>query len=300
MCIVRWSLVRGAPSVRRTFATLSAIGLVGLVAALGCSDSPPASSASSAPLALSSANEGASSSAKSERPITAESIYEAEEFWPNIVAVADGWQPQSTERARPKTLQGALIRVERDGTARIDLAQFGRVDVPVAQTDLVERANAVRRGEVFKHRGNLAMQLSPLLVRSDLERPGPNPSRGIKGAERILCVFADPRAETFPEIAAGFMAWVEGRNVPAIFVAQNVGRDDLSYIHGRLREVGWTAPFVYPERAATQTERLLREAPRVPWIQLLTREGRELESMRFGGEDSFTALERALVVKTES
>lgn len=303
MCSLGMALVHGGRKMRISRAFLC---LIIVTSAMGCSDSVPAvdsedgTSRSAAAHLPPAANREPVLLNQSESVITADNVFEAEAFWPNIVAVAEGWQPATTDRPRPKTLQGALIRVERDGRVRLDLARFGRVDVPIAETDLVERANAVRRGEIFKHRGNLAMQLSPLLVRSDLEQPGPYPSREIKSAEQILCVFADPRSDVFPEIAAAVSTWAEKQQIPAVLVAQNVGREDLSDLHGRLKEVGWLAPFVYPERSATQTERLLRKAPSGPWIQLLTREGRVLQSLPLRGEGSLAGLTRSLVVKAES
>ena len=217
--------------------------------------------------------------------LTTENIYDHEEYWPNIVRVADDWEPPKGMPRRPQVLQGVLVRVEQNGTVRLDLARYGRADLPIGQTDLVERANAVARGEMFKHEGNLTLQIGNILVSSGSSVPGPQSSRPIKMASVLLFVFADPRAADFDRLAKRLAEFSARAPIVSIFIPQNVERGDLDFVHARLRASEWYVPFVYPERATVRTEVLLRKPPREPHLLLLTREGRILLDAPLGKED---------------
>ena len=56
---------------------------------------------------------------------------------------------------------GVLIRVEAPGVARVDFGRDGLHEVPVVKTDLVERANQIRRGEAEKLAPNFLLAIGP-------------------------------------------------------------------------------------------------------------------------------------------
>lgn len=226
--------------------------------------------------------------------ITAENLYDHEEYWPNIVTMAADWMPPAVTPRRPQTLQGVLIRIEDNGRARVDLARFGRVDVAIDETDLVERANGVRRGEIFKHRGNFTMQIGTKLVSSTGNEPGPQPSREIKSAEILLCVFADPRSMEFEPLALQLDRLADDRDLQMIFVPQNVRREDLNFVHSTLRKHNWEVPFTDPAQSAIQTTILIREKPIAPHALLVTREGRVLVDTALNGASAFEVLRAAI------
>ena len=273
----------------RSFALAVSFALVIQMAILGCSENPDESGAS--PLeASNSESPGITSLHKAVSPgqatfeITAENIFDYEQYWPNIIQVSADWQPPPGAPNRPQVLQGVLVRIEQNGTVRMDLARYGRADLSIAQTDIVERANAVYRGEVFKHEGNLTLQIGNILVSSEASAPGPQSSRPIKMAPVLLCVFADPRAEEFGALAKRLAEFSRATQIVPIFIPQNVERGDLEFVHATLREHAWTAPFVYPDRAPVRTEILLREPPEASHLLLLTREGRILFNEPYDAE----------------
>lgn len=261
---------------------------------VGCSDGSKESgeraieASSSTPSAAETASKVAANGTSSFE-ITKENIYLHEAYWPNTVQVAPDWQPPPGTPKRPQFLQGVLVRIEQNGSVRLDLARYGRADVRIDQTDVVERANAVYRGEVFKHQGNFTLQIGNILVSSVANAPGPQPSRPIKMAPVLLCVFADPRAEEFGLLAKRLAEFGEATQIVPVFIPQNVERNDLEFVHATLREHAWKAPFVYPDRAPIRTEILLREPPEGPHLLLLTREGRILFDEAY---DEGAALER--------
>jgi hypothetical protein len=74
---------------------------------------------------------------------------------------------------------GVLIRVEDGGIARIDFGRDGLREVPIAMTDLVDRANRVRSGELVKLAPNFVLAIGrawigrgQLRVRSRRTEPG--------------------------------------------------------------------------------------------------------------------------------
>ena len=90
---------------------------------------------------------------------------------------------------------GVLIRVEASGVARIDFGRDGLHEVPVAKTDLVERANRIRTGEAEKLAPNFLLAIGPRLVDSAADALRPLPYAAVAEQRGFLCVFADPGAK---------------------------------------------------------------------------------------------------------
>lgn len=200
--------------------------------------------------------------------VTEQNLLASERYWPYHVALT------KPVRALEPGTSGVLIRVERSGLARIDFGRDGLLEAPVAATDLVERANRVRRGELQKKAPNFVLALGPRLV--DTSSPVPSPfSFARAGAQRgFLTVFADPEAERFGELAEA-LAPLAGRDGLLTILLPQGGHADAA-VHEKLRALGWNVPFVYSHLAGPYTRSLLPAAAASPALMLQTPDGRVL------------------------
>jgi hypothetical protein len=158
---------------------------------------------------------------------------------------------------------GVLIRVEASGAARIDFGRDGLHEVPIAKTDLVERANRIRTGELAKLAPNFLLAIGPRLVDSAGDALRPLPYASVAEQRGFLCVFADPGAKKFAALAAALAPLPQGEHPDA-------------RVREQLRSLGWTIPFVYDHLAEAYTRSLLDADVALPAVVLQTREGRVL------------------------
>jgi hypothetical protein len=182
------------------------------------------------------------------------------------------WQPYGRERPLRQGRRGVLIRVEGSGVARVDFGRHGLYEVPVADTDLVDRANRVRRGELNKMGPNFALAIGSRLLHSRSMRPLGFPA----AAERpgFLCVFADPAAKGFAELAAGLAALHDRHGVWTILFPQGDHPD--AKVSEQLESLNWTVAVVYDYLSEAYTRTLLPEETPLPALVLQTNEGRVL------------------------
>jgi hypothetical protein len=202
-----------------------------------------------------------------------------ERYWPYQVALLEGGSV------------GVLIRVEPGGLARIDFGRDGRREVPIAETDLVERANRIRLGELDKTHPNFVLAIGSRLVDSGAAALAPFPLDATSPYTGFLCVFADPSAGDFAEIAKLLVPFRERPNVLTILFPQS-GLSDAN-LRVLLRALGWTVPFVYDHLSEAYTRTLLPANLGPPAVLLQTAEGRVLLEAPFGS-DLAPALESAL------
>ncbi len=190
------------------------------------------------------------------------SLLANESFWPYQVALAtDG-------------SVGVLIRVEERGVARIDFGRDGLRDVPVADTDLVERANRIRGGALEKMAPNFVLAIGSRLVDSSGPKLAPYAFETAASKPGFLCVFADPEAANFDELAKSLAPLRERHGVETILFPQ--GRVPDAAVREKLQALGWTVPFVYDHLSEAYTRTLLPAALAVPAVLLQTSEGRVL------------------------
>jgi hypothetical protein len=204
--------------------------------------------------------------------VTEKNLMASERFWPYHVALTRAWQPAGREKPLRQGRRGVLIRVESSGVARIDFGRHGRYDVPVGETDLVERANRVRRGELGKMGPNFALAIGNRLFHSHSMHPVGFPA----AAERpgFLCVFADPSEEGFAELATR-LAFVHDRHgVFTILFPQGDHPD--ARVSAELRSLSWAAALVYDRLSEPYTRTLIDEETPLPYVMLQTAEGRVL------------------------
>jgi hypothetical protein len=134
-------------------------------------------------------------------PVTAATLLASERFWPYQVALTRPWQPAGRAQPLRAGSDGVLIRIEASGLARVDFGRDGLYAVPVAETDLLERANRIRLGEAQKDAPNFVLAIGPRLLDSASPELQPFSLQEVAGYERFLCVFADPNAPDFEAMA---------------------------------------------------------------------------------------------------
>jgi len=206
--------------------------------------------------------------------VTAETLLANDRFWPYQVALTWALPEGGGMPALGPGELGVLIRVEPGGVARIDFGRDGLRVLPVAKTDLVERANRVRTGALEKTAPNFVLAIGPRLVDSagDALRAMPYEKAAEHGG--FLCVFANPDDAGFPALAAALAPLQDRHGVWTLFFPQ--GEIPDAKLRERLRALEWPVPFVYDHLAEAYTSSLLATGDALPFVMLQTREGRVL------------------------
>jgi len=223
------------------------------------------SRASSSALGYSAAEPGAPE-------ITLQNLLASERFWPYRVSLVEAWQPPGREKALRKGDAGVLVRVEASGAARIDFGTDGVLETPVARTDLLRNANRIRIGELEKLAPNFLTALGPRLMDPRAETPRGMTADDLLPYQGYLCVFADPSAEGFDELARALAPLNGRRGVATVLFPQ--GRRGDTEVSKRLRELEWRVPFVYDYLSEGYTDSLVGAMPALPMVLLQTSEGR--------------------------
>jgi hypothetical protein len=223
--------------------------------------------------------------------VTEETLYASDRFWPYHVLLASAWTPKGSVKALPSGIPGVLIRVEPDKTARIDFGRDGLYRVPVSATDLVERANRVRTGDLVKPAPNMALAIGPRLASSSDPTPVPYRTSATQNPRGFLAVFADVRSADFPALAKA-LSELQGRgHVLTLLFPRNQGQDH--WIREELRRLDWTVPFVYDHLAEGYTKSLIDDPTALPFVSLQTADGRLLFQSRWRPE-TLSDLRRAI------
>ena len=212
--------------------------------------------------------------APEEPRITEAALLDAERFWPYRVALTSAWRSEAAATTLREGTVGVLIRAQQGGLARVDFGRHGLYELPVARTDLVERANQVRRGERRKMAPNFVLALGPRLL-----EPGPSHPRSVRMSQVFeerwfLTVFSGPREERLRELAEGLRSLASVPGLMTILLPQGELPDPE--MARRLREVDWPISFVMDHLSESYMRTLLREDFELPSVMLQTAEGRVL------------------------
>lgn len=211
--------------------------------------------------------------------VTQENLLASERFWPYRVALDEPWQPPGRERPIPARYDGVLLRVEADGRATVDFGRHGRWTVPVAETDLLARANQVREGSLTKLAPNLTLVLGPRLVPSD--KPINYALKDLAwSVPGYLLVFAAP--EDFEELASALAPLHERHGVWMVLFPQ--GQHVDGKIRQQIRSLDWKVPFLPDAYAEAYTFSQLGEDVPLPAVMLQTNEGRLLFQGSWGAD----------------
>jgi hypothetical protein len=219
--------------------------------------------------------------APSAAEVTAGNLLESERFWPYHVELLQPLERAGAE-ALPRGTSGVLIRVQKAGIARIDFGRDGRLDVPVAATDIVARANQIRLGEREKSAPHFVYAMGTRLLDSAASRLQPMELASVSTHARFLCVFADPRGPDFAKLAAALAPLREQPGTLTILFPQ--GRVPDPEVRETLRTLGWTVPFVYDHLSEAYTASLLDDGVEAPAVLLQTAEGRVLHQAKWSGD----------------
>ena len=229
---------------------------------------------------------------ESAAPVTEENVLESDRFWPYRVAAEESLHLTGTTLT--PGLEGVLIRVDASGVARVDFGREGIAEVPVGATDLVERANRVRRGELGKEAPNLAWALGTRLIDSRFDPPKALPFPDVRKALGFLTVYVDPTSAAFDEIARALAPLQGDSSLLVVVIAQGMLTD--AGVYARLKDAGWPVPFLVGHLRAPYTRALLGEDLELPAVALQTSEGRVLYESRWSSaaaRDLFAAIARA-------
>ena len=208
----------------------------------------------------------------SAEPVTRGNLLASERFWPYQVALAQPWKPPDRSEPIVPGIAGVLIRVEDSGLARIDFGRDGLYAVPVEATDLIDRANRIRRGELDKMAPNFVLDVGPRLADPAGDSLRPFGLRAALEHDAFLCVFADPSAPGFAGLAAALAPLRKRADALTILFAQGDHPD--ARLGEQLHSLGWQTPFVLDHLAEAYTRSLLQEGTALPAVLLVTKEGR--------------------------
>jgi hypothetical protein len=209
--------------------------------------------------------------------VTDRNVLASERFWPYHVALV---RPRRLGNlALPAGAAGVLIRVEAPETARIDFGRDGLHLVPVADTDLLERANLIRLGKFEKDAPNFLFDIGPRLLDSASEAPRPAPYEALASGQVLLCVFADPAGKGFPELVRALAPATRRRGAATILFPQG-GHSDAQ-VHETLRTLEFQALYLYGHLSEPYTRSLLADSTAPPALLLVTPDGRVLFQRRW-------------------
>jgi hypothetical protein len=204
--------------------------------------------------------------------VTAKNLLASEIFWPYQVEVVKDVKPAAPAPILPAGSVGVLIRVEASGFARVDFGRDGLLDVSVASTDLLARANRIRMGELEKMAPNFVFAIGPRLADSSGPSLRALPFVSMNGIRGYLCVFADPSAKDFSALAAALAPLRERDGVMTILFPQ--GRVPDVQLLEQLHVANWSVPFAYDHMSEPYTHTLLPADLEPPAVMLQTPEGR--------------------------
>ena len=206
--------------------------------------------------------------------VSEQNLLASDRFWPYQVALTSAVPAKAGSPPLEAGAVGVLIRVEASGDARIDFGRDGLLTVPVAKTDLVDRADRVRRGELEKIAPNLLLAIGPRLVDSAADTLRPLPFPEVLAERGVLGVFADPNSKELATLATELAPLHERDGVFTILFP--LGAHPDAEVREKLRALKWTVPFVYDHLAEAYTKSLTDEAATLPVLLLQTRDGRVL------------------------
>lgn len=212
-------------------------------------------------------------SAPSQAPVTLADAASRDFFWPYHVALT---QPLSDAPSVPIGMPGVLIRVETDQRALIDFGRDGLHHVPLADTDLVARAETIRLGHTHKEAPNFTYMIGARLIRSDSEKPAQLPFAAAVGHQAFLCLFVPTEGESLEMIMRDLAPLLPHPGLlPILFPLGEA--TDLS-IHARLRAAGQTWAYVHDHLADSYATSLLPKDLTPPTLLLVNNEGRLLHA----------------------
>ncbi len=228
--------------------------------------------------------------------VTTDNLLESARFWPYQVALTEDCDvagKDGTVRSLSAGMSAVLIRVEADGsTLRLDFGRYGVHEASIAQTDILDHANAIRLGTETKIASNFVYSFASRLVDPGQTRLCPYQYDRAAAHSVFLCVIARPDDPQFDAIASELVALdqVHQRWLTILFP---VGKTRDAEVREILRARQWLVPFVYDYLSESYISSLLPDGMELPAVLLFSKEGRLYFSTTWS-EASGAALEQAL------
>ncbi len=214
--------------------------------------------------------------------VTEAILLASERFWPYQVALREPFQPPGRAQLLPVDVPGVLIRVEPSGVARIDFGRDGLYEIPIVDTDVVERANDVRLGALSKLAPNFLAAIGPRLLDSGADSIIAFDFARAAARRYFVCVFADPSAPGFDGLVLELAPLGSRAEVQTILFP--MGHHPEHRMREQLRRLEWTVPFIYDHLTEPYAQTLLGDGIRTPALTLQTGEGRLLFQGEFRGD----------------
>lgn len=203
-------------------------------------------------------------------------VMQSERFWPYMVALTEAWRIAAENRTLRVGTEGVVVRVVDRERVRLDLGRDGLVEVPVAATDLIARANAIRTGAARKDAPNLTWAIGARILDGSADEVALYGMENALSKRGYLMVFVDPSdAPTYAAMASALASLNERHDVLTIVVPQGRASDDEML--ALQKKSGWTAAFMLGHLALPYTQSLLPGGTHAPYVMLQTDEGRVVE-----------------------
>jgi len=228
--------------------------------------------------------------------LTPADIASRDRFWPFRVMLREPWTPSGRDRPiHPRP--AVLVRVNPDGTARLDFAGEGRHEVPIGLTDLLVAAERVRRGEETKMAPNLVLTIGNKLLDPRAEKVRVFHIRPDTDLDAILCVFADPATDEFAGLVRRLEPLRDREGLEIVLFPQTEDLQDFG-VGRRLRQLEFPVPYVRARYRKPFTRSLLSDEPLArPHLQLTTLDGRLLLDRPGDPLPSVAPIEAALTAR---
>lgn len=227
----------------------------------------------------------ASTSQADDRPLDPESLFEASAYWPVRVALLEDWSPAAPDaRTIPAGRQGVLIRLEaaEEVLALVDFNRLGLHRVPVAGTDLLARAEAIRSGEAVKEFPNMSLMIGRGFSKLAPETGALNIEvKALLPYRHLLLVYADAADGSLEEVAAFLKdhqeLYAASDTFAVIYPRGEFAAAGLGPVVRAMREHGLKdIPFMAPHVAEPYAQSIDHRIPGFPAIVLTDTEGKTL------------------------
>ena len=201
-------------------------------------------------------------------------VLESERFWPYQIQTNGNLTEGESGEVPPVGTAGVLLFVEEDALSlTADFGRDGIFKIPVASTDIIERANHNRLVAHAKKAPNLVVRFGNKLV--DAQSPTLIPFRYPVGKQFDAWIFfiADPLSMEFTQMAEAFkyLRADEGAIMP-IFVP--TGSLEDKQVLELLQTLEWPGPFVYKYLASAYLPGFLLDGIVPPAVIVASPEGR--------------------------
>jgi len=203
--------------------------------------------------------------------IDAGNLYANERAWPHRTRLAIDWMPPGADGSLRSGTRAVVVRVDGDGTARLDFGRLGRYQVPVGATDLVSRANEIAAGNRSKHQPNFLDVVAARTWKVSPDAP-PRPNARLASKRWFVSVFGDSEAESFGSIARAITQAQVPLDVEVIVFAQGAPSD--RQVYERLAALEWWVSFSIAHVTPAITRTLFGPETGFPLVAVFSPEGR--------------------------